>query len=1278
MLKSVLDQAVGENIQAAAASSSEISLPMPDGSNARFRFVESPVMAPELAAKFPELKTYVGQGIDDPQASVRFDRTPEGLHAQILSPNGAVYIDPQFRGDTELYASYYKRDYRALAQEFQCFTPTAPARKTSAGAVMTTQMAVSGANLRTFRLACAATGEYTQFQGGTLAKGMSAILTAINRVTGVYESELAIRLTLVANNNLIVYTNPATDPYNNSDAVSLLMQNQSNLDYTIGSSNYDIGHVFSTGGGGLAGVGVVCVDGIKAQGETGSSSPVGDAFYIDYVAHEMGHQFGANHSFNSTIGSCGGGSRVPETAYEPGSGSTIMAYAGICGGDDLQAHSDPYFHSGSVDEIQAYLAAPGGGGCAVVSATGNQAPVVSAGPNYVIPKGTPFNLTAAGSDPDGDAITYCWEERDLGPATSLGAADNGSSPLFRSWSPTSSPTRTFPKLVNIISNTPSPSEILPTTGRTLAFRVTARDNRAGGGGVATSDMTVTVASNAGPFVVTAPAASVTWSGSQTVTWNVAGTVGAPINESSVNILLSTNGGLSFPITLATNVSNTGTQLVALPGVFSTACRVRVEAADNVFFAISPTNFTIVPPAPALALDSVALVAESCGTPNQVVDPGETVVVNFALRNVGNADTTNLTVTLLATNGVVTPSGPQTYGAILAGGAAVSRSFSFTANGNCGGNAGAVLRLQDGNVNRGSITQNFTLGTLHAGTRTFTNSGNIKVPATNTFGVASPYPAGIVVSGVTGTVSKVTVTLAGVTHPWPGDLNALLVGPAGQTALLMSHPASSNALNNATFTFDDAAATAIPANTAIVSGNSYRLARYGAALTFAAPAPAAAYGTALSAFNGVNPNGTWSLYIQDDGVNDTGNITRGWTLAISTSDWSCCTGPNNVNHAPTLSPIPDFSVNEQTLLTFTNQASDVDVPANQLTYSLSNAPAGANIDPVTGVFTWTPSEAQGRSTNFVAVIVTDNGQPPLSASRSFTVTVNELNQAPVLPAQTNFTTTGQAPVIVTNTATDMDMPINTLAYALLAGPTNASIDANGVISWNPDASQVPSTNTFTTVVTDFNPWAANAQHLSATNSFVVVVLAPAAAASLIPVADRTIHAGSLLSVTISATVTGPSGQSLAFTLDPGAPAGATINPTNGLLTWATSDVDAYTTNTLTVRVTDYAPSASSDTKSFTVTVLPRPAFDSITKTNDVVTLNWSAIPGQTYRVQYSDVIAGTNWSDLSPDVTASGSTAITTDSPGLAPQRFYRITLNPMVSNSNSRTRLPVVQKPQAQ
>src|SRR6185436_35302 len=201
--------------------------------------------------------------------SVRFDSTPAGVHAQILSPNGAVYIDPYLRADANLHVSFYKRDYRRAAGDFQCLT--ASGDLVGAG-TFGPQLASSG-SLRTYRLACAATGEYTQFQGGTVAAGLAGIVTAINRVTGVFESELAIRLMLVANNDRIVYLNGNTDPYNNNSGSTMLNQNQGNLDNVIGNANYDIGHVFSTGGGGLAGLGVVCVSGRKANGVTGSSDP---------------------------------------------------------------------------------------------------------------------------------------------------------------------------------------------------------------------------------------------------------------------------------------------------------------------------------------------------------------------------------------------------------------------------------------------------------------------------------------------------------------------------------------------------------------------------------------------------------------------------------------------------------------------------------------------------------------------------------------------------------------------------------------------------------------------------------------------------------------------------------------------------------------------------------------------------------------------------------------------------------------------------------------------
>lgn len=615
-LHSILNSAPNEINQRAGSSTASIPLPMPDGTLQRFTFVESPVMAPELAAQFPEIKTYVGHGIDDPTATVRFDSLPSGFHAQILSPKGAVYIDPYIRRNTNRYACYYKRDYRRAEDAFTCFSSDLPV----ATKFLIRPKSLGDNSLRTYRLACAATGEYTAFYGGTVSGGLSAIVSAVNRVTGIYETELGIHLVLVAKNNLIIYTNSTTDPYTANNPGLLLSQNQSNLDFVIGNTNYDIGHVFSTSGGGLAGVGVACVSASKAYGETGVYPPIGDAFWVDYVAHEMGHQFGATHTFNGSASGCSG-NRCASTAFEPGSGSTIMAYAGVCGSDNLQPHSDPYFHSSTIEQIQAFITGGAGSACTSIAAVTNNPPVISPGPNFTIPKATPFVLTAAGNDPDGDSLTWCWEERDLGPCISLSAPDNGSSPLFRSFCPAPNPARIFPRLSDILNNTVTLGETLPTANRTMNFRVTARDNHCGG--VASADMQVTVSADAGPFRIIAPTSAVAWSGYQTVTWDVAGTTAFPINAANVNILLSTDGGLSFPIVLAANIPNTGVQSVLLPSINTSTARIKVQAANNIFFDISRANFSILangksisaPPSPSIqslrVADGVATI--TCST-----------------------------------------------------------------------------------------------------------------------------------------------------------------------------------------------------------------------------------------------------------------------------------------------------------------------------------------------------------------------------------------------------------------------------------------------------------------------------------------------------------------------------------------------------------------------------------------------------------------------------------------------------------------------------------------
>lgn len=874
----------------ATLAGTEIELPMPDGTMAKFKIVEAPVMAPELAAKFPEIKTYAGQGIDDPGATVRLDFSPSGFHAQVLSARGAVYVDPAYRGDANHHVSYYKRDHRKAFDDWNCLAEgSATVGKGAAGSGsksgLTLNKVQSGTTLRTYRLAVACTGEYAAFFGGTVANAMAAIVSAVNRVDGVYETELAVRLVLIGNNNLIVYTNSGTDPYSNNNGSTMLGENQSNLTTVIGSANYDIGHVFSTGGGGVAGLGVVCSSSQKARGVTGSSAPTGDSFWIDYVAHEMGHQFGADHTFNSETGSCTG-NRNAGTAFEPGSGLTIMAYAGICSPNDLQGNSDPYFHAGSLDEIQAFLSGSGGG-CAVNSATGNSAPTVSAGTNYTIPASTPFVLTATGSDPNGDPLTYCWEEMDAGAAAALTDADNGSMALFRNFRPTNNPVRYFPKLTSVLANTNWNQEKLPTTSRTMKFRVTARDNRVGGGGVADGDMTVTSVAGTGPFVVASPNTAVSWSGARTVTWNVAGTASAPINASGVNIQLSTNGGNAFTFLLATNVPNNGSAVVVLPNLTSSQARIRVQGAGNIFYDVSDVNFSISPgsPTPLIQLVATALAGESCAPTNSAIDPYETVTVNWSLLNVGSAPTTNLVGTLLAANGVYYPGAPQNYGAIPVGGT-VAQGFTFTPAGNCGGSVTGVVQLADGTANMGSLTNVFALGVVQSTsvTQIFNNASAITI---NDLAIATPYPSTIAVSGVATPVTKVTATVNGWSHTFPNDMDILLVGPGAQKVKLDGGAGGSSSISGVVVTFDDSASAALPGG-AITSG-TYLPADYAVSRVFNAPAPASPYGSTLAPL-ATSPNGTWSLYVQDFAGGDSGSIASGWSLKFVTTSFTtnCCT------------------------------------------------------------------------------------------------------------------------------------------------------------------------------------------------------------------------------------------------------------------------------------------------------------------------------------------------------------------------------------------------------
>ncbi|MCB0729185.1 MAG: hypothetical protein KDD00_17100, partial [Ignavibacteriae bacterium] len=517
------------------------------------------------------------------------------------TPNGDYFIDPVNMDNTENYISYFKSDYIST-QPFECLVDEVIE---NTDFISNYNSDLTGQQLRTYRLACAATGEYTAVFGGTVAAGQAAIVVAVNRVNGVYEREFSVRMTLIANNSLLVYTNAATDPYTNSSGSTMLGQNQTNITAVIGSANYDFGHVFSTGGGGVASLGVICSSSTKARGVTGLPSPIGDPFYIDYVAHEMGHQFRGNHSFNGNSGSCSGGNRNSSTAWEPGSASTIMGYAGICSPQNLQSNSDDYFHSGNVSEITAFTQTGTGNNCPVITNTGNTPPTVTVPTGgFTIPISTPFELTGSATDVETPgSLTYCWEEFDLG-AAGAPTAPVGNAPIFRSFSPVTSPTRTFPKLSDLLNNTSTIGEILPTYTRNLTFRLTVRDNSAGGGGINFNTIAFNVSSAAGPFVIGSPNTAVTWAaGTQTVGWNVASTNAAPVNCANVNILLSTDGGITFPTTLAANTPNDGSESVTIPNINTTTARVKVQAVGNVFFDISNVDFTITGgPAPLPCTD----------------------------------------------------------------------------------------------------------------------------------------------------------------------------------------------------------------------------------------------------------------------------------------------------------------------------------------------------------------------------------------------------------------------------------------------------------------------------------------------------------------------------------------------------------------------------------------------------------------------------------------------------------------------------------------------------
>ena len=588
-----------------------LSLPAPDGRLVPCRVARSAIMEPGLAAQFPQFGSFL-VAADDNSFVGRLELSPRGLTGMLRALSGTSgdtwMIDPWRSADPTLLITYRLGDL--AAPDWTCHTVPAssPERRDDAQAHEPADGFTPRAlqSTRTNLLAMACTGEYglyhSSIQGHApnAADPLAAILTVVGRTNVVFENDLAVRFLLVSNNAAITYFNPDTDPFpttcdglGGSDCSGPIHGTLGTvLDTVIGSGNFQAGHCLTRIAGGVANLPGACggrgVSGIPRGGDI-------DPFAANVVIHELGHQFGAGHTFSGTRGRCGNNASL-NSAWEAGSGSSPMAYAGGCPvgnappSDNIVQFADPFFHHGSLEQMQAYLP----NSCMAGMPSVNSLPVItSITPDQSIPPGTPFLLSVSASDADADLLTYSWEQFDNGirrPLSGAESLDNGFGSLFRIFPPTFDTSRSFPQIADVLSGVATPGEQLPsvptTAGSPRKFRVAVRDNRAGmGAAVISSTVRLDIPAGASPFAVTSPTVGDTRSGTATVTWSVGNTNAAPINAAAVAIRLSTDDGLTFPHPLGT-FPNTGSALVIMPAISSTSARIRLDPVGRIFYAIS--------------------------------------------------------------------------------------------------------------------------------------------------------------------------------------------------------------------------------------------------------------------------------------------------------------------------------------------------------------------------------------------------------------------------------------------------------------------------------------------------------------------------------------------------------------------------------------------------------------------------------------------------------------------------------------------------------------------
>ena len=633
-----------------------IEIPNQNGNLETYNIFKVQTLSPQLVQNYQQIQSYVGQRTDTRDGSIlRLTLTPQGFYAMVLKPDvGQLFINP-YDKNGQYYVSFLKNQVTDLNAFYCEFEGNDDLMGENPILPETDSFVVDDSTLRTYGLAMACTGEYAQYHinqanlgSASQAQQTSAVLAAmtvtVDRVNSVYEKDFGVSMQLIPNTDQLIFLDSATDPYNNNSSNQMINQNQTTINNIVGSTNYDIGHVFSTGGGGLAGFGVVCNFSSKARGVTGLPNPVGDPFDIDFVAHEMGHQFGASHTQNNNC------QRSAPTAVEPGSGNTIMGYAGICA-PNVQSNSDAHFHRVSIDQIFNYISNSLGSTCGTFSGQPNTAPTITAVPNYTIPNGTAFYLDVDAVDAENDALTYNWEQIDNDIALQqppVPTATNG--PNFRSLPSKTDSRRYFPDFNDVINNNLAPTwEVIPSVPRTINFAVTVRDNNIQVGQSSKDEVSVNFA-NVGPFKVTSQNnTDINWlpGETRTITWDVAGTTSNGINTSNVNILLSTDGGQNFDTVLASNATNNGSADIIVPSLQAPFCRVMVEPVDNVYYAINASEFSINSIVNITCDDYANIntvnIPDGIGTPT---DPQNGQVVASTINipdNISNIDDINVTL-----------------------------------------------------------------------------------------------------------------------------------------------------------------------------------------------------------------------------------------------------------------------------------------------------------------------------------------------------------------------------------------------------------------------------------------------------------------------------------------------------------------------------------------------------------------------------------------------------------------------------------------------------------